>query len=103
MKILIASTTSPGHLNPLLGVARILIKHGHEVLVQTGTSMKPLVEAAGLPFIPLLPEADVGAPEYLAKYPERQQQPPGMEMLRFDVEHFFLPNIAPQAAGLDRA
>jgi MGT family glycosyltransferase len=103
MKILIASATAPGHLNPLLGIARILIKRGHEVLVQTGTAMKPTVEAAGLSFIPLLPEADMGAPEYLAKYPERQEQTPGMEMIRFDMEHFFLPNIPPQAAGLVKA
>jgi hypothetical protein len=65
--------------------------------------MEPIVEAAGLPFIPLLAEADIGAPEYLAKYPERQEQTPGMEMIRFDMEHFFLPNISPQAAGLDKA
>src|SRR5215469_9801789 len=100
MKILIASTTSPGHLNPLLGIARILIKHGHEALVQTGKAMEPIVEAAGLPFIPLPPEADIDAAEYLVKYPERQQLTPGMEMIRFDMEHFFLPNISPQAAGL---
>jgi len=103
MKILIASTPSPGHLNPLLGIARILVKHGHEVLVQTGMAMEPIVEAAGLPFISLLPEADIGAPEYLAKYPERQLQTPGMEMIRFDMEHFFLPNISSQAAGLHKA
>jgi NAD(P)-dependent dehydrogenase (short-subunit alcohol dehydrogenase family) len=48
MKILIASVNSPGHLDPLLGVARILIKHGHEVLVQTGKLMQPMVEAAGM-------------------------------------------------------
>jgi UDP:flavonoid glycosyltransferase YjiC (YdhE family) len=39
MKILIAFTTSPGHLNPLLSVGRILVKRGHEVLVQTGKAM----------------------------------------------------------------
>lgn len=103
MKILIVSTTSPGHLNPLLGIARILIKHGHEVLVQTGKAMKPIVEAAGLPFIPLLPEADMGAPEYLAKYPERQDQTPGMEMIRFDMEHFFLRLLPAQTLGLQKA
>jgi UDP:flavonoid glycosyltransferase YjiC (YdhE family) len=35
MKVLIASTVAPGHLNPLLAVANILIKHNHEVVVQT--------------------------------------------------------------------
>jgi UDP:flavonoid glycosyltransferase YjiC (YdhE family) len=103
MKILIASTTSPGHLNPLLGIARVLTTHGHAVLVQTGEAMKPIVEAAGLPFIPLLPEADVGAPEYFAKYPERQEKTPGMEMLSFDMKHFFLANLPAQTAGLKKA
>jgi UDP:flavonoid glycosyltransferase YjiC (YdhE family) len=97
-----ASVTAPGHLNPLLGIARILTKHGHEVLVQTGAAMKPIVEAAGLSFTPLLPEADVGAPEFLAKYPERREKTPGMEMLAFDLEHFFLPQIPAQTAGLKR-
>lgn len=102
MKILMASITAPGHLNPLLGIARTLTKHGHEVLVQTGAAMKPSVEAAGLPFTPLLPEADIGAPEYLAKYPERQEKTPGMEMIAFDFEHFFLPQIPAQTAGLKK-
>ena len=103
MKILIASINSPGHLNPLLGIAQILVKHGHEVLVQTGKLMKPMVEAAGMPFIPSLPEADIGAPEYFAKYPERQQKTLGMEMFGFDMAHFFLPQLPAQAAGLEKA
>ena len=103
MKILIASINSPGHLNPLLAVAQILVKRGHEVLVQTGNSMTPLVEAAELPFIPVLPEADIGATEYFAKHPERQQEAPGMEMFGFDMKHFFLAQLPAQAAGLEMA
>lgn len=103
MKILIASINSPGHLNPLLGVARILVRHGHEVLVQTGKLMQPMVEGAGMPFIPSLPEADIGAPEYFAKYPERQERTPGVEMFGFDMEHFFLPQLPAQTAGLEKA
>ena len=61
--------------------------------------MKTLVEAAGLPFTPLLPEADMGATEYFAKHPERQQETPGMEMFGFDMKHFFLaqlPRVSPR-------
>ena len=65
--------------------------------------MKPMVEAAGMPFIPSLPEADIGAPEYFAKYPERQQKTPGMEMFGFDMAHFFLPQLPAQAGGLEKA
>lgn len=64
--------------------------------------MKPIVEAAGLPFTPLLPEADIGAPEFLAKYPERQKKTPGVEMIAFDLEYFFLPQIPAQTAGLEK-
>jgi UDP:flavonoid glycosyltransferase YjiC (YdhE family) len=98
-----ASNTVPGHLNPLLGIARTLVKHGHEVSVQTGKTMKPIVEAAGFPFTPLLPEADIGLADYLAKYPERQEKTPGLDMLAFDMEHFFLPQLLPQSAGLKKA
>lgn len=103
MKILIAATNSPGHLNPLLAVAQILVKGGNEVLVHTGNTMKTLVEAAGLPFTPVLPEADMGATEYFAKHPERQQETPGMEMFGFDMKHFFLAQLPAQAAGLEIA
>jgi len=58
MKILIPTTAIPGHLNPLFGLTGILVKHGHDVLVQTGNGFKPMVKAGGISFIPLLPEAD---------------------------------------------
>ena len=46
MKILIASTSATGHLNPLLAIARILIAEGHEITCLTGTAMRGRVEAA---------------------------------------------------------
>ena len=88
MKILIASTNAPGHLNPLLAVANILRKHNHEVVVQAATVVRAMVEAAGLPFLPFLPEADLYVEHYLEQFPERQEKPPGLEMICFDFEHF---------------
>jgi UDP:flavonoid glycosyltransferase YjiC (YdhE family) len=102
MKILIATTAIPGHLNPLLGLARILVKHGHEVLVQTGNRFKPMVEAAGKPFIPLLPEADVEPAQFFAKHPEIHEKKP-FEWVEFALENFFLPRLPAQAAGLEMA
>jgi UDP:flavonoid glycosyltransferase YjiC (YdhE family) len=90
MKILIPTTAIPGHLNPLLGLARILVKHGHEILVQTGNAFKPMVEAAGIPFIPLLPEADVEVGQFFAKHPEVHEKEP-LEKTRFELENLFLP------------
>jgi UDP:flavonoid glycosyltransferase YjiC (YdhE family) len=76
MKILIPTTAIPGHLNPLLGLARILVKHGHEVLVQTGSTFKPMVEAARIPFIPLLPEADVEVAQFFANIQKFMRKSP---------------------------
>jgi UDP:flavonoid glycosyltransferase YjiC (YdhE family) len=98
MKILIPETAIPGHFNPLLGLARILVKHGDEVLVQTGNTFKPMVEAAGIPFIPLLPAADVEAAQFFAKHPEVHEKKP-LEWSRFTLENYFLPQLPAQAAG----
>jgi UDP:flavonoid glycosyltransferase YjiC (YdhE family) len=103
MKILIASTNAPGHLNPLLAVASILRKRNHEVVVQAATVVRAMVEAAGLPFLPFLPEADLNAEHYLAEFPERQDKPPGLEMACFDCEHYFARLLPGQAAGLEMA
>jgi UDP:flavonoid glycosyltransferase YjiC (YdhE family) len=102
MKILIPTTAIPGHLNPLLGLARILVKHGHEVLVQTGSTFKPMVEAARIPFIPLLPEADVEVAQFFAKHPEVHEKKP-LERTRFGLENYFLPQLPAQATGLEMA
>jgi hypothetical protein len=102
MKILIPTTPIPGHLNPLLGLARILVKHGHEVLVQTGSTFKPMVEAARIPLIPLLPEADVEPAQFFAKHPEIHEKKP-FEWFGFAIENFFLPRLPAQVAGLEMA
>lgn len=103
MKILIASTNAPGHLNPLLAVADILRKRNHEVVVQAATVVKAMVEAAGLPFLPFLPEADLNVEQYFAEFPERQDKSPGLEMICFDFEHYFARLLSGQAAGLEMA
>lgn len=104
MKILIASTTAPGHLNPLLAVANILIKHNHEVVLQTAPELKSMVEVAGVPFIPELPETNsfANVMAHLA-LPERQTKNPSMEIQAFDFEYYHAKQIGSQAAGLRQA
>lgn len=104
MKILIASTTAPSHLNPLLTVANILIKHNHEVVLQTAPELKSMVEAAGVPFIPELPETNSFA-DLMAhmELPERQTKNPSMEIQAFDLEYYFGKQIGSQVAGLRQA
>jgi UDP:flavonoid glycosyltransferase YjiC (YdhE family) len=104
MKILIASTTAPSHLNPLLAVANILIEHNREVVLQTAPELKSMVEAAGVPFIPELLEthsfADLMAHMEL---PERQTKNPSLEIQAFDLAYYFGKQIGSQAAGLRQA
>jgi UDP:flavonoid glycosyltransferase YjiC (YdhE family) len=103
MKFLIASSGIPGHLNPLLAVASILMKHNHEVAVQTSAELRPIVEAAGVPFISEIPEADTFVERFISEHPERATKAPGMEMTGYDLEHFFASMIPVQAAGLELA
>jgi UDP:flavonoid glycosyltransferase YjiC (YdhE family) len=103
MKVLIASSGVPGHLNPLLSMAGILARHNHEVVVQTSEELRPIVEAAKVPFISEVPEANTFVGRFVTKFPERAHKIPGMEMTGFDLEHFFARLIPVQAAGLELA
>ena len=103
MKVLIASTAAPGHLNPLLAVANILIKHNHEVVIQTAPELRSVVEAAGVPFTPE-PPATTSFSDAMPRYLElRQAKNPGLELSAFDLEYFFAKRISGQAAGLKQA
>jgi hypothetical protein len=103
MKILIASTPAPGHLNPLLSIASLLVESGHEVAVQVNEDLRPAVEAAGHRFLLEIPNAQTSAAYYLDNYPERMQKSPGMEMIGYDLVHYFARNIAGQSASLKMA
>ena len=52
MKIAFNPLPAPGHLNPTTVLARKLASRGHEVAIVGLADVRPLVEAAGLPFIP---------------------------------------------------
>lgn len=103
MKILIASTPVPGHLNPLLSIASLLVESGHEVAVQVNEDMRPAVEAAGYRFLSEIPNAQTSAAYYFDNHPERMQKPLGMEVTGYDLVHFLARNIAAQTASLKLA
>jgi MGT family glycosyltransferase len=103
MKILIASIPAAGHLNPLLSIASLLVRSGHEVAVQVNEDLRPAVEAAGHRFLSEIPNAQTSAGYYFETYPERMQKSPGMEMIGYDLVHFFARNIAAQSASLKMA
>ena len=103
MKVLIASLPVHSHLNPLLAVANILIKHHYEVVVQTAPEVRSMVEAAGVTFIPELSETN-SFNDLMAflELPERQTKNPSLERAAFDLE-YLAKKIGGQAAGLKQA
>jgi MGT family glycosyltransferase len=103
LQILIASTPAPGHLNPLLAIASLLVESGHEVAVQVSEDLRPAVDAAGLRYLPVIPNSQTSANYYFENYPERMRESPGMEMTGYDLVHFFARNIAAQFSSLKMA
>src|ERR1700677_604640 len=103
MKVLIASTSVPGHLNPLLSIASLLVESGHEVAVQTNEDLRPAVEAAGHRFLSEIPNAQTSADYYFETYPERSQKSPGMEMIGYDLVPFSARNIPAPCSSLKMA
>jgi MGT family glycosyltransferase len=100
MKIVIATTPAPGHVNPMLGIARILMDAGHEVVAFTGSAFKDRIERAGATFRPIPPSADQDLVDPFAKYPELKTLPPGLELLRVVIERLFIDTIPAQHASL---
>ena len=50
MRILMASTPAPGHINPLLAVGHVLMEEGHELVVLSGSWLQDRIERAGAQF-----------------------------------------------------
>ncbi|HYZ33945.1 MAG TPA: hypothetical protein VE684_16875, partial [Crenalkalicoccus sp.] len=103
MRILLASTPAPGHLNPILAIGRILIAEGHEVIVLSGTKFRGRVEGIGAGFRALPPGADLDTQSGAGVIPEAKCIPPGPEWLRVVMERFCVDTIPAQHAGLRHA
>jgi UDP:flavonoid glycosyltransferase YjiC (YdhE family) len=100
MKIVIATTPAPGHVNPMLGIARILLAEGHEVVAFTGRAFQKRIEATGARFRPIPASADQDIVDPFAKYPELKALPPGLELLRAIIERLFVDHVPAQHEGL---
>src|SRR5262245_46414026 len=103
MKILLASTPSMGHLNPLLGIGRILIAGGHEVVGLTGTAIGGRLEDIGAGFYPLPEGADLDLRNMSTLFPELTDIPPGPERMRAQLQGIFVDTIPAQYEGLRQA
>ncbi|WP_354219079.1 glycosyltransferase [Bradyrhizobium sp. JR7.2] len=100
MKIVIATTPAPGHVNPMLGIARVLLAEGHEVFAFTGRAFEERIEAIGATFRPIPASADQDVVDPFSKYPEFKTLPPGLELLRIILERLFVDHIPTQHHGL---
>ncbi len=100
MKVILASTPSTGHLNPLLAIGRILIAEGHEVVGLTGTALRGRIEGIGAQFHPLSAGADMDLRNVPALFPELKDISPGPEHLRVQIERIFVDPIPAQHDGL---
>lgn len=102
MKILLASVGVPGHLNPLLAAATILARH-HEVVVQTSDELRPVVDAAGLRFLPELPGSKTFSGTFIDESPWFATMPPGLEKTARVIAAFFAGKIAVHSSNLQHA
>ncbi|KAL8188399.1 UNVERIFIED_CONTAM: hypothetical protein K2H54_000282 [Gekko kuhli] len=53
--ILLAATATPGHVNPMLAAARLLVAQGHRVLMLCGALFEQRIREAGAEFVPFAP------------------------------------------------
>jgi UDP:flavonoid glycosyltransferase YjiC (YdhE family) len=98
MKIVFATTPAPGHVNPMLGIARILLAEG-QVVALTGGAFKDRIEGIGAECHPIPASADQDLVDPFSNYPELKTLPPGLELLRVFIERLFIDTI-PQHEGL---
>jgi MGT family glycosyltransferase len=100
--ILIAVTPAPGHVNPLLTIARHLQSSGHEVCFNTAEVFRTAVERTGLEFIPFEGKCNLDFRRMDEIFPERRNAAPGPEQLNFDMKYIFADAIPDQHRGVQR-
>ncbi len=99
MRILAASLPADGHFNPLTGVAAHLAGRGHDVRWYAGPAYAPKVERLGMPVIPYRRAVEVTGDNINVLFPERARLK-GPRLVSFDLDTFFVGNVAEQFADL---
>lgn len=102
MRILLAATPAAGHVNPVLAAARILVAHGHDVVITTANTFRAKAEETGARFEPMQAGADLDLTNMDAAFPDRKNLAPGLPQLAFDFQHVFIDPIPAQFAGLEQ-
>jgi MGT family glycosyltransferase len=96
MNILIVASPLTGHLNPLLGVGRILVEAGHRVTVLSGPQLESRITAIGGSFRGFSAAADLNRRQPASVAAELKALPPGVQRLRVAIERRFIETIPGQ-------
>src|SRR6195256_2272271 len=99
-RFLIAATSVPGHVFPLLAVSQHLVSRGHEVIVHTGSLFRDRVEATGARFVAFCRKNNIAYRQLDERFPERRKIAPGPAQLCFGLKHVFADAIPHQSAGI---
>jgi MGT family glycosyltransferase len=99
-RLLIAATAVPGHVWPLLTVARHLAGLGHDVVLHTGSVFRDRAEATGARFVPFRPAIDLDYRRLDERFPQRRAIPSGALQVAFGLKYLFADALPHQYAGL---
>src|SRR5260370_34307606 len=99
-RFLIAATSVPGHVFPLLAVSQHLVGRGHEVIVHTGSLFRERAEATGARFVAFHPEIDIDYRQLDERFPERRKIASGPAQLCFGLKHIFADAMPHQSAAI---
>jgi MGT family glycosyltransferase len=103
MKALLVSTPAMGHLNPVLGVGRILVSGGHEVVGLTSSWLRDRVEAIGATFRAFSGKADFDVRNASEMLSELKATPSEARPLRKVLERGFGDFMLPQFQSVQEA
>ncbi|WP_279462137.1 glycosyltransferase [Aeromonas dhakensis] len=91
--ILLAATVTPGHVNPMLAAARLLVAQGHRVLMLCGALFEQRIRATGAEFVPFAPEVDFDYRALERHFPERASLS-GTAQMALALKRFFAAPMA---------
>ncbi|AOR64143.1 N-glycosyltransferase [Pectobacterium wasabiae] len=84
-----AAMATPGHVYPLLSIARYLVEQGNDVTLFSGALFREQAEAAGVGFIPFSDEIDFDYRHLEQHFPLRATLPPGNAQMALALKNFF--------------
>ncbi|MFD4674259.1 glycosyltransferase [Lentzea sp. NPDC058450] len=102
LNLLFATMPVPGHVAPLLPIARALTERGHHVRWCTGRVFEDRIAATGARFVAMDPSIDHRGRNVDELFPERTRLK-GVAKLRYDIRAVFLDPIPTQLDDLRRA